>query len=154
MGGQPKVRSRRSALTGGRRGAAVGAVLGLLLLVLTTVGCGGGGQRKSTLRVPSPINISVQIGQDRVTVSPTRFGAGPITVLASNQSTAAQRLTLDGPQVRRSVGPIPPAETGSIKVTVQPGAYSLSADGSGGPKPAKLTVGPKRPSSQNELLLP
>ena len=144
----------RSALTGGRRGARAGAVLGLLLLVLTAVGCGGGSQRKSTLRVPSPINISVQIGQDRVTASPKRFGAGPIKVLASNQSTAAQRLTLDGPRVRRSVGPIPPAETGSINVTVQPGEYSLSADGAGGLTPAKLTVGPKRPSAQNELLIP
>jgi hypothetical protein len=39
-------------------------------------------------------------------------------------------------------------------VTVQPGEYSLSADGAGGLTPVKLTVGPKRPSAQNELLIP
>jgi hypothetical protein len=143
-----------STLAGVRRGAFAGAALAVTLLVLTAVGCGGGSQRKSTLRPPAPINISVRIGQDGVTASPHRFGAGPIKVLASNQSNAAQRLTLDGPRIRRSVGPIPPAETGSIQVTVGPGAYSLAADGAGGEKPAKLTVGPKRPSSQNQLLLP
>jgi hypothetical protein len=154
MGDQPEVRSRTSALAGARRGACADAALVVSLVVLTAAGCGGGSQRKSTLRPPSGINVSVRIGQDGVTVSPARFGAGPIKLLASNQSTAAQRLTLDGPRVRRSVGPIPPAETGSMTVTVQPGAYSLSADGSGGLKPAKLTVGPKRPSAQNQLLLP
>jgi hypothetical protein len=154
MGDQPEVRSRESALTGARRGAGAGAALVVSLLVLTAAGCGGGSQRKSTLRPPAPINIAVRIGPDGVTASPARFGAGPIMVLASNQSTAAQRLTLDGPRVRRSVGPIPPAETGSIQVTVGPGAYSLAADGGAGVKPAKLTVGPKRPSSQNQLLLP
>jgi hypothetical protein len=125
-----------------------------LLLLLVAAGCGASAERKSNLRPPAPINISVVIGQDGVTASPARFGAGPIMVIASNQSTAQQRLTLDGPRIKRSVGPIPPAETGSIQVTVQPGAYSLAADGGGGLKPAKLTVGPKRPSSQNQLLLP
>jgi hypothetical protein len=38
-------------------------------------------------------------------------------------------------------------------VTVQPGTYSISADG-GGSRPAELTVGPKRPSAQNQLLQP
>ena len=132
----------------------IAAVLALSTLVVLAAGCGGGGQRKSTLRPPVAINVSVRIGDDSVVASPSRFGAGPINVIASNQSSAEQRLTLDGPQLKRSSDPIPPTETGSLKVTVAPGSYSLSADGAGGLKPAKLTVGPKRPSAQNELLLP
>src|SRR5437667_333934 len=102
MGDQSEVRSRTSALAGAPRGACAGAALAVSLLVLTAAGCGASGERKSTLRPPAPINISVRIGQNSVTVSPHRFGAGPILVLASNQSNAAQRLTLDGPQLRRS----------------------------------------------------
>jgi hypothetical protein len=135
-----------------RRAACVAAA-GLSALLLMA-GCGGGDERKSGLRPPVPIDVAVRIGDDSVVASPLKFGAGPIRFVASNQSNAAHRLTLDGPRVEKSVGPIPPQETGSMKVTVQPGEYSLSADGSAGVKPAKLTVGPKRPSAQNELLQP
>ena len=48
-----------------------------------------------------------QIGDDKVTASPAKFGAGPITLLVANQSGASQTLTIDGPRLRRSVGPDP-----------------------------------------------
>jgi hypothetical protein len=131
----------------------------LLLVVagagaLPVLGCGGDGERTSNLRPPAPINVAVQIGDARVSVSPSRFGAGPITIVASNQSGASRRLTIEGPRLRQSIGPINPQDTATLKLTVNPGSYTFSADGTGGPKPGTVAVGPKRPSSQNELLLP
>jgi hypothetical protein len=121
---------------------------------LSLTGCGGGGERANALRPPAPIVVAVEIGDARVSASPRRFGAGPISIVASNQSGASRRLTIDGPRLRQSLGPINPQDTATLKVTVNPGSYTISADGAGGPKPAELTVGPKRPSAQNQLLLP
>jgi hypothetical protein len=101
-----------------------------------------------------PINVSVQLGARKVTVSPAQFGAGPITLLVANQSGASQTVTIDGPRVRQSVGPINPEDTATLKVSVQPGEYTLAADQAAGLRSAKLTVGPPRPSAQNTLLLP
>ena len=42
-----------------------------------------------------------------------------------------------------------------MKLTRGPGEYTLSAEESAGLRePATLTVGPQRPSAQNDLLLP
>jgi hypothetical protein len=123
-------------------------------LVLPLSACGGGSNDHNEKRPPVPINISVEPGANRVTASPAKFGAGPITLLVSNQSSASQTLTIDGPQVRQSVGPINPQDTATLKVTVGSGEFTLAADEASGLRPAKLEVGPKRPTAQNQLLLP
>ena len=103
--------------------AWAGAALVVTLLVADAPQvAAGGGERTSKLRPPRRINISVKIGEDGVTASPTAFGAGPIEVLASNQSSAAQRLTLDGPPGQAVGRPDPAVGDGQLKVTVQPGA--------------------------------
>jgi hypothetical protein len=135
----------------GRLRVALGTALAALALAVAA--CGESDNRNAN-RPPVPINISVQIGTKKVTVSPAKFGAGPITMLVANQSGASQTLTLDGPRVRQSVGPINPEDTATLKVEVQPGAYTLAAEESAGLRPTHLTVGPKRPSGQNTLLLP
>jgi hypothetical protein len=124
------------------------------LALLLPAGCGGTDERTSNLRPPATINVAVKIGDDAVDASPQKFGAGPIVVQASNQSSAAQRLTLEGPRVKQSVGPINPRDTATLKVNITPGEYTLSADGTAGVEPATLTVGQKRPSAQNQLLQP
>jgi hypothetical protein len=120
---------------------------------MATVGCGSTEERKSNPRPPSPINVSVKIDDEEVAVSPTRFGAGPIVLYVANKSSASHKLTLEGPRVRQSVGPINPQDTAAIKVSVRPGGYKLSANG-GSVKPADITVGPERSSGQSELLQP
>jgi hypothetical protein len=130
------------------------AALLLSLAFLLAAGCGDTSQRTSNLRPPAAINIAVKVGDDAVDASPQQFGAGPIVVQASNQSSASRRLTLEGPRVKQSFGPINPRDTATLKVNVTPGEYTLSADGTAGVEAAKLMVGPKRPSSQNELLQP
>jgi hypothetical protein len=130
------------------------AVLLFSVALVGAVGCGGSSERTNSLRPPATINIAVKVGDDAVEASPAKFGAGPIVVQASNQSSASQRLTLEGPRVKQSFGPINPRDTATLKVNVTPGEYTLSADGTAGIQQAILTVGPKRPSAQNELLQP
>jgi len=117
-------------------------------------GCGNDDEARSEQRPPVPINISVNLDEQRITVSPDEFGAGPITLLVANQSGAAQTLTVDGPRLRRSLGPINPQDTVTVQLTVQPGEYTISAAESASLREATLQVGPERPSAQNDLLLP
>jgi hypothetical protein len=124
------------------------------VLLLPSVGCGNSKERTSNLRPPVPVNVAVEIGQARASVSPRTIGAGPMIMTASNQTNASRQVTVDGPQLKRSVGPINPGDTAQLKVTLQSGSYTISADGGSGVKPATLRVGPKRPSAQNQLLQP
>ena len=136
------------------RGLEALAVVAVALLAAAGIGCGSDDEARSEERPPVPINISVNLDQERITASPAEFGAGPITLLIANQSGAAQTLTIDGPRLRRSVGPINPQDTATVRLRVLQGEYTLSAEESSGLREATLTVGPPRPSAQNDLLLP
>jgi hypothetical protein len=139
-----------------RANAAIWAVLFIVIGILpfAASGCGGSSARTSNLRPPTPINIGVEIGDDEVSASPSKFGAGPVVIIVSNQSSAAQTLTIEGPRLKQSVGPISPEDTATLKVTVQPGEHMLTAGSASSIRPARLTVGAKRPSAQNRLLQP
>jgi len=126
----------------------------LVALACVAPGCGSDDEARSEERPPTPINISVNVDEKGITASPDSFGAGPITLLVANQSGAAQTLTLEGPRLRRSAGPINPKDTATVRLRVQPGEYTISAEESAGLREARLRVGPERPSSQNDLLLP
>jgi hypothetical protein len=147
-----------SGENGSRHGAArlirLVATLAALALAAVAAGCGGDDEARSEERPPVPINISINLNQQRVTASPDNFGAGPITMLVSNQTGASQTLTIDGPRLRRSVGPINPQDTATVRLRVEPGEFTVSAAESAGLREATLQVGPERPSGQNQLLLP
>jgi hypothetical protein len=130
------------------------AVVAALVLAAMASGCGSDDEARSDERPPVPINVSINLSERRITASPDRFGAGPITLLVANESGAAQTLTIDGPQLRRSVGPINPQDTATVKLRIGPGEFTISAAESSGLREAMLRVGPERPSGQNELLLP
>ncbi len=126
----------------------------LAALALAVAGCGGNDEARSQQRPPVPINVSVLIGQERITASPAKFGAGPVSLLVANQSGAAQNITIDGPRLTRTAGPIPPGDTATVKLTLGPGDFTISPEESAGIDPAAIAVGPARPSAQNDLLLP
>jgi hypothetical protein len=124
-------------------------------------GCGGsGGDYKNDPRPAPPINITAFVGPKQVSVSPANFGAGPIVVIVTNQSDASQEVTFQNPgaQCTKSTDVcqstlINPQDTGTLKLNVGPGAYEVKV-GDDAIKPARVTVGRKRPSAQNELLQP
>ena len=102
-------------------------------------------------RPPSPIELSARIGDRGVTVSPGQADAGLANITISNQTPDPARLMLEGPTDQESAEIVPNA-TGALKLNLEEGDYTVST-GDGG-KTSKLTVGPERASSQNQLLLP
>jgi hypothetical protein len=128
---------------------------------LAVAGCGGGDETYANRpRPPAPINVVASISNEGVAVSPRRFGAGPINVLVTNQTGAAQRLTLEsvdeigeGPGISQETSPINPRDTARLSADVDPGKYRLHVD-TNDIRGARLVVGPQRRSAQDELLLP
>jgi len=124
-------------------------------------GCGSGSaDYKNSPRPPAPIVITGYIDDQRVSVSPRTLGAGPISLIVTNQTGAAQRVTLEsagatgsGPGIRQVTAPISPQDTATLKVEVKPGRYSVHVGGDA-IRAARLSVGPERESAQNDLLQP
>jgi hypothetical protein len=133
---------------------------GIVLGLVAVGGCGGGGDYKNNPRPPAPINVTAAITDSKVSVSPERFGAGPIVLVISNQSASAQEITfqtdeLGGSQPGRtfSTTPINPRGTATLKVDVRQGAWKLGTK-DGGIRAAAVRVGRERASAQNQLLQP
>src|SRR6266487_3483177 len=66
--------------------------------VVVLAGCGGSSDYKNDPRPPAPIVLTASIDDQRVSVSPRSFGAGPISLVVTNQTSTAQRVTLESPQ--------------------------------------------------------
>ena len=124
-------------------------------LAVAASGCGGDDERAATSARPSRSTSRSASDEKSVTASPAKFGAGPITMLVANQSGASQTLTIDGPRLRRSVGPINPQDTATVKLRVEPGEYTVSAAESPGLREATLHGRAQaRPAPRTRLLLP
>ncbi len=128
--------------------------------VLALGGCAGSSaDYKNDPRPPSTIIITGYISDERVSVSPRSLGAGPISLIVTNQTARAQSVTLEtagagtGPGIRQVTPPISPQDTATLKVDVKPGRYSVHVAGDG-ILPARLRVGAERQSAQNDLLQP
>jgi hypothetical protein len=128
--------------------------------VVAVVGCGASSDYKNDPRPPSPIVLTASIDDQRVSVSPRSFGAGPISLIVTNQTDTAQRVTLEstekagsGPGLKQETAPISPRDTATLKADVKPGRYTVHVGGDG-IRAARLQVGPERASAQNDLLQP
>ncbi|QEC48158.1 hypothetical protein FSW04_11655 [Baekduia soli] len=125
-------------------------------------GCGGSSPAyRNAERPAAPIVLSASIDDRAVSVSPAHLGAGPVTLVITNQSMGAQQITLEtvnrpgsGPGEKAvQTGPINPRETASVQAEVKQGTYTLHVGGDG-VRAARIVVGRPRPSSQNDLLQP
>ena len=132
----------------------------IALALLATAGCGGGDDYANKPRPPAPINVTAAITDSRVSVSPQRFGAGPIVLIISNQSSSAQKVTfqtdeLGGSEPGRKFDttPINPRGTATLKVDVREGDWKLSTS-DGAIRAAAVAVGRERKSAQGDLLQP
>jgi len=128
--------------------------------VVALAGCGSSSDYKNDPRPPAPIVITASIDNQRVSVSPRSFGAGPISLVVTNQTNTAQRITLEsadkagsGPGLRQETAPISPRDTATLKADVTPGLYTVHVGGDG-IAAARLQVGSQRASAQNDLLQP
>jgi hypothetical protein len=117
-----------------------------------------------------PVNLTVYINDHRVSISPTSVGAGPVVFIITNQARNAESLTVmpssgGGAPPLADTGPISPQGTAQLQVNLNiPGDYTVGispgstseavAATATGIQPALVAVGPRRPSSNNELLQP
>jgi hypothetical protein len=123
-------------------------------------GCGEGGEDYANKPRPAtPLNVTAAISDKKISISPKRFGAGPVVIIVSNQTTKEQTLTLQTdelggtqPGMKQTTDPIAPRGTGTLKSDMREGSYALSVRN--GPSPASLEVGPPRKSAQDTLLEP
>ncbi len=137
-----------------------GHAAAVLCAVALVAGCGEEDDYENKPRPPAPIVVSASINEDRVSVSPRTFGAGPVTLIVTNQTQSAQELVLEtdeiggsAPGIEQQTGPISPGATASLKANLREGTYRVAVDGRGIAE-ASLDVGEERPSAQNELLQP
>jgi hypothetical protein len=137
------------------RGFAV--VLAAGVISVLAAGCGGE-DFKNQPRPPVPLELTGVIQEKKVTVSPNRVGAGPISITVSNQTKEVHTLTLEGEGVRERIPPINPLDTATIQKTLRPGTYEVRAGSSVAVaneiRPASLFIGKKRRDSNDRLLLP
>jgi hypothetical protein len=131
-------------------------VLGAALMGVTLlVGCGEQKDFANTPRPPANITVSAAITRGRIDISPSKVGGGPMTLSVANLSKKTVEVKIEPTSSgsgRASTGPISPQGTASVSLDVETGSYTVSA--SGGNRSATLEVGPKRKSSQNQLLQP
>jgi len=135
------------------RAAAAGIAAALALAA-----CGTTTERRNEPRPPSRIVITGSISTDRVSVSPRRFGAGPVSLVVANLTDTSQQVTLetagrDHPGLRQQTAPINPRDTAELRADLTTGRYTVKVSG-GGIASATLRVGKQRRSAQNDLLQP
>lgn len=127
------------------------------ICALAVVGCGSNDDYKNADRPPSPITVTAFISDTAVSVSPAKFGAGPVNLIITNQSGSAQRVTFetggDAAGFRQQTGPINPGAPATLKADVPKGQAVVKVNGAG-IRSAKVTVSAERTTAQNELLQP
>lgn len=136
-----------------RAGAAVVAAFGI---ALAGAGCGGEDDFANDPRPAAPIVVTAKVDAKEIVVSPEKFGAGLINITVSNQSDDPVRLTLvgPGPEDNYESSEVPPDGIGNLKAALNEGDYEVNGGERSDAKPAQITIGPPRPNSNDELLLP
>ena len=156
------------------RGIATGACVATL--ALTAFGCGAE-ERPNDPRPAPPTRVSVAIGKDSVTVTPSRIGMGPerdkliqqnrkqaqppihtraplnVVFVSANLTPTDSKLEIHGPKDATS-GLLVANGNGTYQAALPTGTYTVSAADIPAAKPATLVVGSYRASSQNDVLLP
>ena len=165
-------RVRSSTSTRGRAAALAG------LVGLAAFGAGCGESRHANEQRPQvSTRVSVTINRDEVIVQPTKIAFGPernqeipqnqnhpeppiktkkplnVTLVAANQTPKDTQLRIRGEKQAES-DTIYARSPGTFGIELPTGSYTISAVGMPGSRPAHLTVGSYRASSQNDVLLP
>jgi len=149
----------------------------LAVLSLLAAGCGAESHPNDQRSEP-PLRVSVTITPRAITVQPAAIGDGPVrtqqipqnqnhpqpaikagnssltvAIVIANQTRSGSKLVLRGPRDVSSVA-IPPGSPATLQTDLPTGTYVVGAANVPGARLGKLTVGPFRASSQNDVLLP
>ena len=130
---------------------------GLAIAAAIVAGCGGE-DFKNEARAPIREALTGVVQNDKVTVSPSKIGAGPVEITISNQTKADHTVTLEGESIVERQGPVAPGDTLTIQKTLTQGSYEVKAGSEKAVpreiRPAILRIGKERKNSNNDLLLP
>ncbi len=122
-----------------------------LLVAVIITGCGRD-DFENDPRPAIPAEVAVKIASSGVGVSPKVFGAGLVNFTIANLTDRPGTLAIHGP-VDADSNEIPPGAAETLKLQMKSGNYEASVSGIA-VRPFSFTVGPDRPSGQNDLLLP
>ena len=138
-----------------------------LAATVTVSACGSSKHFANVPRPPAPVNLTVYVNDQRVSVSPSSVGAGPVVFIITNQSSNAESLVVtssggSGSQSLADTGPISPQGTAQLTVNLRrPGDYTVGISPNSSTEAAAATptgiqsatihVGSPRPSSSNEV---
>ena len=147
-----------------------GTIVGMFVAAIALSGCGGGSHYANEPRPPAPVNLTVYINDHRISVSPTKVGAGLVELIVTNQASNSESLTVlpagaSAAQPLADTGPISPQGTAQVTVNLgSPGDYTVGISPSAqtqaaaatptGIQAAILHVGSARPSASSQLLQP
>jgi hypothetical protein len=119
---------------------------------VAVAGCGSAGTFANKPRPATPVNLTVYINDHRVSVSPSRVGAGPVQFIVTNEARTNVSLNIRSGANHGTTGPINPGATDQLTVNMNTGRATVSTGNS--IRPATLQIGPPRPSASNALLQP
>jgi hypothetical protein len=144
--------STRGPGRGSRRWRPAALALLAVASVASLTACGSSNFANDP-RPAAPIQVTATLSTDRVAVSPRNFGAGVVDFAVANLSDARLRFQITGPKAA-STPVIKPNEPGSLQISLPKGDYRATAGRGSTARAATFTVGAKRASSRNKLLLP
>jgi hypothetical protein len=125
---------------------------------VAVAGCGSSTQFANNPRPAQPVDLTVYINDQRVSISPTEIGAGPINFIVTNQATRSESLQITGNRISQpvSTGPISPQATATVSADLPTGTYTVTtgADTTSGIAPTTLRLGAPRASAKNLVLQP
>ena len=122
-------------------------------------GCGAENDYANDPRPPAPIFVSAAVSPQKISVSKTSIGAGPVTFQIANLTEDAQQVTVETRDLSNDAGikqtssVINPDGTATLKVNIKRGSYVVSVKKKSILE-ARLKVGKQRASSQDQLLQP
>lgn len=131
------------------------AAIAALALAMAAAGCGSEDFANDP-RPAAPVGLTAKVDSKEIVVSPAKLGAGLVNITVSNQSEDPVSLTLVGPGPEDNIegDEVPPGGVGDVKASLSEGDYEVNGGERSDAKPAEIKVGPPRPSSSDELLLP
>jgi hypothetical protein len=155
--------------------AALSCALGAVALL--GAGCGAE-EHVNDPRPQSPTRVSIAIADGAITVQPPRIAVGPeptqqipqnqhatqpvvrsdrplnVVFVAANLTDVDSHLLVRGSGKDLTSQPLYGNSNVTLQAILPTGVYTVSAADIPGAKPAKLVVGSRRTSSENDVLLP
>ncbi len=159
------------------RSAAAAGLLGTALFALSALAGCGESRHANEQRPQGSTRVSVTVNANEVIVQPVKVAFGPernqqipqnanhsqppiktkapldLTLVTANQTPKDIQLKIRGDKEAESET-VYAHSPGSFGVSLPPGSYTIAAVGMPEARPAHLTVGSYRASSQNDVLLP